>query len=111
MSYFKDLYKITHDINTNVIGEDIEDVIYSPTSGDPFELHGIFDNNYEGVDASSEVVVSSNICVFSCHLSHFEYEEVTPRKGDGIEIVGISYTVTDAQEDGQGGVKLILHKV
>lgn len=108
MSYYKDLYKVAHNIDTNVLGES---ATYSSidVGVDDFEIQGIFDNNYESVDHASGTVVSSNVCVFSCHLEDFP-DGVEPQQNDEIEIDGNSYRIIDPQEDGQGGVKLILHK-
>lgn len=110
MSYFKNLFRISHDINTSVIGEEEEDVLYSPQGGTEFNLPAIFDNNYEQVDASGEISISSNVCILHAHLSHFEDEGVSPQKGDGCSVNDVDYSIIDAREDGQGGVKLIMHK-
>lgn len=108
MTYFKDLYKVAHNIDTNVLGETATYTSIS-VGVDDFELQGIFDNNYESVDHASGTVVSSNVCVFSCHLNDFP-DGVVPQQDDALIIDGNNYVVTDPQEDGQGGVKLILHK-
>ncbi len=106
MSYYKDLYKVVHNIDTNVIGEAAN---YTSVDGDEFEIQGIFDNNYESVDHASGTVISSQVCVFSCHLEDFP-DGVVPQADDEIVIGENNYIVNDPQEDGQGGVRLILHE-
>lgn len=108
MSYFKNLYSLTHNINTKVLGEVAN---YTTIDGDEFELENvIFDNNYEAIDQFSDTQISTNICVASCNLNNFP-DGILPREGDEIEIDSQSYQVTDSQEDGQGGTKLVLHRI
>lgn len=107
MSYFKDLYKVTHDIcaSPKVFGDDAE---YTTVNDVEFEIQGVFDNNYEAIDSISGAVISSNECAFHCHLENFP-DGVEPDDGDELTIDGRNFVVRYAQEDGQGGVTLILH--
>lgn len=107
MTFFEDLYKINHDINSKIHG-DVAD--YTTIGNVNFTIEGVFDNNYERVDPSSDMVISSNVCVFSCHLENFP-DGSEPNENDRLVIKSQDYKVIDPQEDGQGGVKLILHKV
>lgn len=105
-SYFKGLYEVTHNVNTQVIG-DIAN--YTTVNGDEFEIRVVFDNGYERVDQLTQTVVSSNECVANCHLNNFP-EGIEPEPNDELEIDGNTYVVIDAEEDGEGGVRLIMHK-
>lgn len=82
---------------------------YVPALGAAVDLeHAIFDASYIRVDAGQAGVSSATPMVF-VRLSDLPSD---PAQDDPNVIVdGVTYQVTEIQKDGQGGVRLILHKV
>ena len=81
-------------------------VLYAPRGGDAVEVRGIFDRSYVRVDAGEPGISSRGPAVFLLLAdlpSDPETDEPT------ITVAGVSYRVTEAEPDGQGGVRLLLH--
>lgn len=85
-----------------------EDVVYTPRGQQPINIRGIFDREFQQVDPDTEIVIASNTPMLGVKLADIPFK---PKKGDKVKIRNIEYKLTDAQEDGQGGASLILHKV
>ena len=90
---------------TCVFGENVQ---FLPIAGGSFTVRAIFDNQYEQVDPDTEVVVATNQPVLGVRLSDLP---ALPQKGDRFVVRGKYYKIVDAQEDGQGGASLLMHKV
>ncbi len=84
-----------------------ESVIYTPKVGARLTIRGIFDNEFEQVDADTETVVASNVFTLGILLSDLKKP---PEKGDRVIIRRIEYRVVDSQEDGVVGSELFLHR-
>lgn len=82
---------------------------YRPKIGGPFQIGGIFDNQFEQVDPDTEIVITSNAPMFDVKTKDLRGGKA--EKGDQIKIKTILYKVIDSQEDGLAATKLILHKV
>lgn len=84
-----------------------EEVFLMPKRGGRYSIKGIFDNEYEAVDAQTEQVTSSNQPVLGINLHGIKFH---PRQGDKVKIRNLTYHIIDVREDGQGGATLFLHK-
>tara|TARA_R110000803_G_scaffold162194_1_gene225791 strand:+ start:6796 stop:7152 length:357 start_codon:yes stop_codon:yes gene_type:complete len=91
-------------VATKVIGETCE---WRPLQGGIYQIKGIFDNDYEAVDASTEQLISSQIPALGVNLHQLSGR---PKPGDGIIVRNLAYKITEVREDGQGGATLFLHK-
>lgn len=90
--------------STHVFGEE---VTLLPLKGGRYSIKGIFDNEWESVDAETEEITSSNQPVLGINLHRLK---IHPRQGDRLKIRNLTYKIIDVREDGQGGATLILHK-
>lgn len=82
---------------------------YTPATGTPVTaVQGIFDASYVRVDAGQAGVQSSSPAVFYrlVDLPIANIDEDDPV----ITVNGVDYDVTEYQKDGQGGVRLFLHR-
>ena len=102
---FPALYSCALDTILPCLGED---VFYRPRKGGSFEIKGIFDTQFVQVDPDTEEVVASNVPRVGIKLADIPF---APEQGDVLEIRNKRYKITDAQEDGLGGVSLLLHRV
>jgi hypothetical protein len=84
-------------------------VTYSPTSGSPVTVDGVFDAAYVRVDLGQAGVSSSGPAVF-LRLSDLPSDPSTDATAT-VTVSGVTYTVHEAQPDGLGGVLLQLHQV
>ncbi len=73
-----------------------------------FKGRGVFDNEYQLVDPTTEHLVSVNQPSLGLNLNDFDFEIGT---GDKVKVRGVNYLIVDKQEDGQGGARLILQRV
>jgi len=89
---------------TSVFGED---VLLLPNKGGRYKIKGIFDNDYEAIDADTEQLISSNQPVLGINLHRIK---IHPKAGDKVKIRNLTYSIIDVREDGQGGASLFLHK-
>lgn len=85
-----------------------EEVLLLPKKGGRYKIRGIFDNEWEAVDADTEQVTSSNQPVLGINLHRIK---IHPKAGDRVKIRNLTYAIYEVREDGQGGASLILHKV
>ena len=99
---FKDLFAGVLSCTTKTLGEPF---LYLPASGGSFELYGVFDEKFLGIDPDTEERISSSDPHLGVKLSQFEVE---PRQGDQVEIEGQRYFVKEVQRDGQGGAEIML---
>lgn len=81
--------------------------VYMPAFGDPFEIGGVFDAQYQSVKFSEGAAISTNAPMLGVRLSAFP-EGVQPLQSDRVVIRGATYVVSDVNPDGHGWVKLIL---
>lgn len=83
-------------------------VVYSPEDGDPVTVTGIFDARYLRVDAGQAGVGSVAPAVF-LRLSDLPTDPDDDEPT--ITVEGVTYHVdAPPEKDGQGGVRLILHR-
>lgn len=76
---------------------------YTPVSGDPVEINGVFDNAFVEV-----LGVPSLKPVLRIALSDLE---AAPAKGDQVTINATEYKVMSSEADSYGGSLLVLQKV
>lgn len=83
----------------------VTSIITSSSSGQEFEVVGIFDNTYLNLDLGMGSVSTSEP-QFMCRT-----EDVTCiTQGDTLVIDSVSWKITDVQHDGTGMTVLKLHK-
>lgn len=70
------------------------------------EIQAILDNDYEPVQFGSQVV-ESNVPVLQARAS----DVATVAHGDSVVVAGVSYTVREIRQDGEGMVEFILAEV
>lgn len=86
-----------------------ESVTFTPAGGPPIVVRGIFNNVWREVDPGTDAIISTNQPNLGIRLSDFGTRP--PRDGDTVTVNGIAYRVSDPQEDGEGGCKILLHKI
>lgn len=89
---------------TKTLGKSIE---YQPASGSPVTLNGVFSEQFTQEDPGTGLIVSTqqpNVLIRRGDLS------ADPERDDQVEISGTTYNITDAQEDGEGGILLLLNE-
>jgi len=101
---FKDLVGGLLDVVIPCTGEEI---CYSPLKGGVFTFDAVFDKAFFQIDPDTEEVIASNALTVGIKDDNIPYE---PEQGDKVTIKGFRFKVTDAQEDGQGGSTIFLHK-
>ena len=85
-----------------------ETVTYTPTSGTPETVTGIFDAEHHFQEVIGETVIETSrprLVVRSASLS------TDPVRTNTVAVRGVTYTVLEVQPDGQGDIELILEKV
>lgn len=102
---FDPLAGAIHSAVKDVFGEM---VTYEPLSGGSFPIRGIFNARYTGVDPDTERLVSTNQPNLGIRAGDLAS---APVKGDRVIVRGVWYRVNDAQEDGEGWIKLFLYEV
>lgn len=82
-----------------------ETVTYTPATGEPYEIQGIFNEIYQEVDSAGAIVQSArpNLGVRVDDLA------AKVARGDKVTLRGVTYRVLDNQTDGEGGTTLLLH--
>lgn len=86
-----------------------EAVTYSPGSGIPVVVQGIFDAAYVRVEGSGQASVSS--CGPAVHLSLADLPSDPSEDEDAtVTIRGVTYSVPESKPDGLGDVLLILYR-
>jgi hypothetical protein len=95
------------DIEQSIVSQTIDilgrDITYTPITGDPVEIKGLFDNAYVEIDGMMSLKAILRIDLADLAL--------LPAKGDEVTIASTDYAVTESREDGHGGTTLILMKV
>lgn len=92
-------------IATRLLGEP---VVYSATGETDVTVYAVFDGIYEEVDPNTGAVIVStkpSIGVRDADLPR------APKNNDRVTVRGAIHRVVEVQTDGQGGSKLLLHKV
>ena len=84
-----------------------EQCTYTPKVGSPFQIDGIFDDNYQEVPSQGETKVQSTGPKLGIRMQQFS---TNPGEGDTVTIRSIVYRVLEFLPDGQGGADLILTK-
>lgn len=85
-----------------------EDVTFYPRAGGVFKVRAIFDNEYFGLDVQTEKYVSVNQPNLGYNINDLPVDIVVE---DAVLIRGIKYKIQDKREDGQGGARLMLHRM
>lgn len=88
---------------TETFGEEI--IIY-PRAGGIYKVRGIFDNDFQVIDANLEQVVSGNQPAIGLNLNDVPIEI---KKGDEVEVRTVRYKIQEKKEDGQGGATFLIH--
>ncbi len=84
-------------------------VIYTPGTGDPVTVTGIFDKGYVRVDLGNPGVASYGPAVFLT-LADLPSDPVADTDAT-VTIGGVAYLPHEPQPDGLGGIVLLLHEV
>lgn len=82
-----------------------EEAVYTPESGTPVTVRGIFDNAYVAIEGDS-VQVAGTAPRFTCKSSDIPDIQTD----DSISIYGKDYTVVEIQPDGTGVTSLLLEE-
>lgn len=84
-----------------------ESVTYRPSVGGSYILTGIFNEIYQSIDGATGAIVQSHQPNLGLRLSDLQFK---PTSGDLVVVRGTTYRVIEAQDDGEGGSALMLHK-
>lgn len=90
---------------TDVFGEEVK--VY-PRAGGVYTIKAVFDNEYFGLDIQTEKVVSVNQPVLGYNINDIPVDIAID---DQVVIREIKFRVQDKREDGQGGARLMLHRM
>ena len=82
-------------------------VTYTPVSGAPVSIMGVFNEAYQPIDNATGLPLSSTQPALGVRLSDLP---AAPRKGDKATIKTKTYKVMDSHPDGGGGAILLLHE-
>ena len=85
-----------------------ETVTFTPTSGTPEAVTGIFDAEHHFQEVMGEKLIETSrprLVVRSAALS------ADPVRTNTVAVRGVTYTVLEVQPDGQGDIELILEKI
>lgn len=85
-----------------------EPVVYSAAGCDPVAIKAVWDGVYEEVDPNTGAIVVSTKPSVSVRDSDLPQP---PAQGDTLTDGDQGYRVIEVQTDGQGGSKLLLHKI
>lgn len=83
-------------------------VLYDPASGSPVTITAIFDEAYVRVEAGEAGVSSCQPMIF-CRVSDIPADIKTD--DPNITVNGVLYRGVEFQPDGQGGIRIFMHKV
>lgn len=105
---FSDLIGLANRVTRDVVGGD--PVSYVPSEGDQVELTGIFDDPFLHVDVGTAGVTGSGPVAF---LLLEDLDGNDPEEDSEATLIhnDVTYSIREVQKDGQGGVRLLLHKV
>jgi hypothetical protein len=79
---------------------------YSPKGGSPFQVTGIFDEEYHEVGLLEGPAITSAMPVLGIRLAEFPSP---PKQGDQLTVCGKTFAVREVRPDGHGGAKLMLN--
>ena len=85
-----------------------EDVTFYPRAGGVYKVRAIFDNEYFGLDVQTEKVVSVNQMNLGYNVNDIPVDITVD---DVVMIREKKYLIQDKREDGQGGARLMLHRM
>lgn len=85
-----------------------EEVTFYPRAGGVYKVRAIFDNDYFGLDVQTEKVVSVNQPNLGYNINDLPIDIMIE---DAVLIRDIKYKIQDKREDGQGGARLMLHRM
>lgn len=85
-----------------------EEVTFYPKAGGVYKVKGVFDNDYQVVDAQTEQLISANQPALGVNLNDLDFSLKT---GDEVSIRNALFRIHEKKEDGQGGAVLLLHAV
>jgi len=85
-----------------------EEVTFYPRAGGVYKVRAIFDNDYFGLDVQTEKVVSVNQPNLGYNINDLPIDIMVE---DAVLIRDIKYKIQDKREDGQGGARLMLHRM
>lgn len=85
-----------------------EEVTFYPRAGGVYKIRAIFDNDYFGLDVQTEKVVSVNQPNLGYNINDLPIDIMVE---DAVLIRDIKYKIQDKREDGQGGARLMLHRM
>ena len=85
-----------------------EDVTFYPRAGGVYKVRAIFDNEYFGLDVQTEKVVSVNQPNLGYNINDLPIDILVE---DVVQVRDIKYKIQDKREDGQGGARLMLHRM
>ena len=105
MSLFGDLTKALSATVLATFGEPVVFHLEGQTA--PVNGNGIFTAAYQAVDASSGVAVSTVQPVLEMVAANLPQ---APTEGDAVTVQGVLYLIVDVRADGNGFLKLMLHK-
>lgn len=83
-----------------------EEITFFPKAGGVYKIRGIFDNDFQVVDANLEQVVAGNQPAIGYNSNDLPIEI---KVGDEAEIRNLRFKVQEKKEDGFGGVTLLIH--
>lgn len=109
MTAWLDKVATAREVHKRTFGETVQ---YTPEGGeDATDFVGIFDDQYEQVDAltgSRSTMTQPRLDVALADLPSGS-RALVEESGDSVVVRGDAYTVIEAQHDGQGGALLFLH--
>ena len=85
-----------------------EEFDYVPDGGPSYKVTGIFDNQHEELDLETGAMVVSNEPRVGVKANDLNAD---PSRDDQVIINSITYDVVDSQEDGRGGLMLMLREL
>ena len=91
-----------------------ESVTYNPAAGGSFDIVGIYDDSWEGVDPSSGQMASMTAPMLGVRISDLNALSIVPvagMNGDQVIARGKTYRIIDVKTDGHAAYNLILHEV
>ena len=83
-------------------------IFYKHSTGEEYQIKGIFDRNFTSVDPDSGAIIISNSPILSINESDLIK---LPDEGDTVKIDLKNYKIMEAQPDSEGMSKLILREL
>jgi hypothetical protein len=102
---FKDLVGGLLSVAIPIFGEKVD---YRPTKGGSFLIDAVFDEFFEQVDPNSEEIVASNVPMIGIKANAIPFP---PEQEDEVRIGQRRFKVVDSQEDGQGGISVLMYEI